>query len=1259
MKAPVKEILQYVLDHPDLTTREAVFSYFRKLCWFLFATFLSRTTQNQLAGAIARRCFMPRVLGVPTDSCAVRGLTPMNREDFRATLDSMRIATENNSVLTQMSARLARTIDRVVVRQKMMQAIFESADTLERYVRNQSTDKAIQQRIDREVAANSRTLSKIRRTGAIRSEDSTTNYDKYLALVSGNYVEATRIFPEIPENVSICHFSKMAETIAKKVDPDKLSESDIEKLDALREQRLRRKQLLSNRYEALIGIPLDFGVPFPLDKLIVSKAPVPARPAWSHELYSSESRAMQSEAKAAGGSSDLRAERTTASDSETLNEDSSVHKGCSIEDLYSLAGGNRLRQPATSDPLYTFPGTLQRHENIFYDYSVIIPVDCIEKSCLGAESSTKPRELLPSKVLVGKARTVLKFLDDVGLANVLGHYPLASVPMSPERRVLQDVEDLLQRVLSLSASDSVRSVREVRNELADMAALMRLIQSTEMYLSLGGSDPRERLETLQRAITEFPQFAVKDTVMPTTNENNKLTDKTLYFPNDNPTYHTRTSQAGYINVPDASQYSVSGTISPGLAGGYDQEDTDTNPGWKWKLRTAQRYDLRNYVIYLGDIFYRKLTNLVSASSSMRDAVQSFAGNYAQFKSDFERLTEGIVNTAAGALALLLQEISEQIPLPKTSRHEGALRLGLQVIFRQYWFPDAYVMGKLVGHKSLLPNQQETVRRRTFIKTTSELTSAEEFASARQNDFSKSHKETTDVVNEASRDFNFTQNASGHYDVGIWGVRGETGIGLGLASASKTAQNTVSEATSKGAAKYSEKREIKIRELAEAEDVKEVETELHNANQEITANYFFYQLLRQYRIEMSLHDLRPVLLRKLDVPSATEIDINFVSKYAHVLLHHLPGQLSDDAQESADKLPANEKTLIRARAEHDQQAAEFEVFRRQEVPQITDADRYNAHREEYRSREQQLSAARSALDAAEKEHSRLSRKMDRVLCHLRENICNYMQFIWQESPKVDRDKLLRSETLCGQPLPRVTRGLSRQGYLGDEEIFDYTGESSELFEEMLLNLRPGDEMVSALLQSVVGEVVDSTLTSPQRLQHAYLVQGSVSVNGQVGGVPAIEDTHYLISYTAGEIKLMQAFDDGGATVNYESYESLTQTELFQYMSRFNSSGDIELLIDQIRRGAFVEDPVPREDVITSRSVQIPQDALVVETMPGKVPLLEGFKMAHRMLDVQRACLENVHLSERITDRPWTKDGEDTYSVRRYEGEAPPQKEIVES
>lgn len=52
MKAPVKEILQYVLDHPDLTTTEAVFSYFSEITWSIEKDEWNHLTHDQRMGFI-------------------------------------------------------------------------------------------------------------------------------------------------------------------------------------------------------------------------------------------------------------------------------------------------------------------------------------------------------------------------------------------------------------------------------------------------------------------------------------------------------------------------------------------------------------------------------------------------------------------------------------------------------------------------------------------------------------------------------------------------------------------------------------------------------------------------------------------------------------------------------------------------------------------------------------------------------------------------------------------------------------------------------------------------------------------------------------------------------------------------------------------------------------------------------------------------------------------------------------------------------
>jgi hypothetical protein len=634
---------------------------------------------------------------------------------------------------------------------------------------------------------------------------------------------------------------------------------------------------------------------------------------------------------------------------------------------------------------------------------------------------------------------------------------------------------------------------------------------------------------------------------------------------------------------------------------YGEEDG----GWMWwpgtdfvenKKWRHQKHDLRNYIIYLGRGFYPLLRDLVAAAEAMRDEVQDFKETRGEKFNNFEQLAAEKVNTSVEALAHILDEIAAMITLPQKTCKEGHKRLALQLVYRQFWHPECYVMGKLVGYKTLIPNQKETVKRRTFVKTTREMTTAEEFATARQDDYSHSRKESAEVIDETSREFGLTANASGSIDFVVGSFETEVGTELNLGEKSKATQNVVSESTQKGSVKYNEKREVKIREMTEIEDVYEVTSDLHNANQEITANYFYYQLLRQYKVTIGLQDIRPVLLRTRDVPGPAEIDDHFVSKYIHILANRLPAQLSVDAQENADRLDMLAKRLIRRRADLNQRAAEFENFRENPAdgePSPDEPDEYNRWREEWRSKERLLAEARQAFIEAEEEYAQARLRMDRVINHVRENIHYYMQYIWHASPNVDQDVILRQEKIGDEYLPNVTRGLIRQGYYGNEEIFDYTGPSFSLLQLLLDHLTPGSELIGSMTN-----------------------------------------------------------------------EELWQTPLFQYLLRYYPEKK-EVLEQIVESMAFPTDPAQKlaitepESVLGTRRVQIAQDALVVETMPGQVPLLEGFQMAHRMLDVQKSCLENVHLAERIAGKPWNRDGNDSYSVERYEGDAVPQKTITKT
>lgn len=1118
-------------------------------------------------------------------------------------LATMRAATSGMKRVDNAKLRYLRLRRQIAERERILLEHFSSSTALKTYVEQHRQSDVVRKKIRAAVMAKTRGRA---REGALRELQKDSVYiAAYQALVAQSAVLVNDIFAEVPPLPSYCELLWFGERFEEELaGSEKRTDEQELLLEALESQWKARKEFLRSRWRDIVGSEFDISNPPRFQDLWPRKAPVPLRPFWSWAMNGAEARRMghRQALVPQGGDGNDRGppdgEGPSDSDeatvpAEPVDDQDREEIGCDFPELLAMAGGRELRQPGPEDARYTFPGTLYRRgEEVFYDYALVIPVpEC--GPCAQEIEGITPRSLTAAKVLVGKASVVIASLRDAGLADVFGRYG------SPPRRALEDIEDVLAGVLSLKgpalypSTDPPSEIRAIIRRLRESAALLRLIARTEMFLIHAGTNPLEYFTSLDVAVNNFPNYALKSTILPTTDPP-MAPYNTLYFPETNKSYTYTDPQGGNaatrgnkfnnnMNVPNA--------FPPGPVHGW-------NVGQTWRSEEEERFDLRNYVRYLGDNsrdlqnpklsgFYALLDDLVKSARGMRDAVAQFSGTYVDFRSDFERLASGIVHDAALSLSELLDGIANQLSLPKATLQEGSKRLALAVIFRQRWHPEGYVMGKLVGYKTLLPNQQETVRRRTFVKTTRELSTVQEFVATRQEDFSHSLKETREVVTEGSQKFNFAASASGDFDFLITSGDYTLESSYELSHLSRATQNMVAESILKTSSTFNEKREVKIRELAELEDLQEVTSQVQNTNQEITANYYYYQLLRQYRVTVELSDLRPVLLRTREIPSPAEIDDTFVSKHAHVLIHQLPLQLSVDAQETADRLRSLAKTFLRRRADMLQKAAELEVFRKEGVAPAASAEELGRWREEYRSKERTLAEARQAFIAAEEAYERARARMERVLAHLRENICYYMQFIWQSSPKVDHNKLLQDETFCLEPLPTVTRGLIRQGYFGNEEIFDYTGRSMALLDLILERLVPGSELLSSL-----------------------------------------------------------------------SEEELRQTTLYQYLEAYYPETAAELLA-RIEQLAFVSDPAPEETALNARTVQIAQDALIVEAMPGQVPLLEGFQMAHRMLDVQKACLENAHMAARIKDRPWRDHGEDTYAVRRYDGSVPPSREVKET
>ncbi len=1100
----------------------------------------------------------------------------------------------NAKLFDGMAARAAlpspaeRTLRHLVLRDVALKAQLADADALAKAVAAQPNPRKAEARMAAEVA---RVLPIVADVAAHLGHDMDVDAiadqpvaQQYQVLATAGYVEPSEVLYDFPATPTLCEIST-----AIRDDKYPAGNANAAQQQSIQQQINAAITLFATRWRAIAGTMYQPGDIPEVGDLVRLKAPVPLRPAWTDALAAREANALNAETppngngaggnqpggngngngsgNGASGSSgtgsrtsprrDAVVDGTATTDGGNADGNGADGNGvdagaalmhtCDANDLMVNAGMQPLRPPVDAEPRYTFPGQLLQREHIFYDYAVVVPVD--ECGPLRPEiASIDHRSIDAVRASAAQIHAVLDFLDSFGLSDVLGTYPAvpdAAGNLQEPPNVAAETRDLLSRVMQVDEQTSLTDVRAWKRRMRTAATLVRSAARRRQFIGkLGDANPRASLEKLAIAIADVPDYRLyEDDKMRRNQDGNEKAD--------------------YLEIEGLRPGNVRAVYGDMVIDDHEQ------------VRSLSRY-----LFYLAGPFKDALDGLKQAAIEMRDAVDKSKGNSEQLLKDFQRLAEGQINDALYIIARLLDDIAEQLPLWSERWGEGSKRLGLLMIYRQYWTPEGYVKGKLVGHKNLMPAQKERIHRRTFVKRLGEEQTVQEFARSQQNDYTRTQKETSEIVKENTNKFDFSLSASGGFDIVIGSLDVTSTNTISIGSMSRAAQSSIAEASMKATMSYNEKREVKLREETTVEQETDSVIEVVNPNQEITANYFYYQLLRQYSVTVELHDLRPVLLRTRAVPSEPEIDEKFLADNAHILINVLPAQLSSDLENGVGDIEALARAELRARSVQDERRLALTVAENRVLPAGDPPEAAREHEARLQSLREALTTATKELQTAEDAYQRVRSRLDRVVAHVRQNICHYMQFIWQASPRTDYDKILRTETFGGLSLPQLTRGLMRQGYHGDEEIFDFVGPSMALAEALVRTMTPGSDF--------------STLSD----------------------------------------------------------DELRDTELFQQLARQYSEEELDDVIAQMRGQAFITDPQASDQVLSSRRVQVAQDALVVEAMPGQVPLLEGYKMAHRMLDLERACLENHHLAARTGDQAWRNGGEDSYRVYRRDGQPVP-------
>jgi len=298
------------------------------------------------------------------------------------------------------------------------------------------------------------------------------------------------------------------------------------------------------------------------------------------------------------------------------------------------------------------------------------------------------------------------------------------------------------------------------------------------------------------------------------------------------------------------------------------------------------------------------------------------------------------------------------------------------------------------------------------------------------------------------------------------------------------------------------------------------------------------------------------------------------------------------------------------------------------------DRIN---QKLKSKQEELTIQRNALDRAIadfnkgvlEKHSKI-RQVERLIDHLRDNILYYMKAIWSHEPPDQRYlRLMDKEVLfAGYPADDtdiLVRARSKYGSV--EDLLP-----GDAFEVILPP--PNFEAIRyrklvdiADLENLLG-FKGNYMIFPLRIQSyatAYMAQNFVGGYFDDPGDPDHQSGINIGNLLNGDphpvaaVQSQQLFavdPDPNTT-----YPAQTFAEAFAYIESHQGMKvpeEIKLkLNDLLQKGLLAPESAPQRIIV-------PSDSLYIEALPGKHPILEDFKLKHRMIDAMKASAEHKRM-----------------------------------
>jgi HNH/Endo VII superfamily nuclease toxin with a HHH motif len=209
--------------------------------------------------------------------------------------------------------------------------------------------------------------------------------------------------------------------------------------------------------------------------------------------------------------------------------------------------------------------------------------------------------------------------------------------------------------------------------------------------------------------------------------------------------------------------------------------------------------------------------------------------------------------------------------------------GLRVVHRQSWRQLAFGRGDLVGTVPLGPRESKKVSVKTTSRSKTSQTTEESRAFETSAEESSSSKDTTEVVNEATKKVNKHAEAevSGGYPP-FFSAKVSGGIAEDTGSSSKQTQSSLNEMMQKTASRM--KRDSKVTVSVEGESTFEQvgSSELVNPNDEVAVTYLYHRLQQRFWVSTQIDEVNSVVLVPEPVPDFDEVDEDWVRAHGEIL-----------------------------------------------------------------------------------------------------------------------------------------------------------------------------------------------------------------------------------------------------------------------------------------------------------------------------------------------------------------------------------------